>query len=141
MTVSGPTLGWVEKAEHNYRTVCVLHDQLREPLNDMVCFHCQQCGEAYLKAMLTEARLEFPKTHDLGHLLQLACARWPDAASLASMANSLTPYAVEVRYPGRMPDERSCREAVKAVSSIRAACRAWLGLPPEADLLSTRSEE
>ena len=37
----------------------------------MVCFHCQQSVEKYLKARLEEAAISFPKTHDLENLLML----------------------------------------------------------------------
>ncbi len=36
-----------------------------------VCFHSQQAAEKYLKAFLTRHQVEFPKTHDIGELLDL----------------------------------------------------------------------
>jgi len=60
-------------------------------------FHCQQAAEKYLKALLTRRRVEFPKTHDIKMLSQLAGG--PVADSL-SAAKWLTPFGVEIRYPG-----------------------------------------
>ena len=43
---------WVEKAEHDLRNAeYVLTLAERRPF-DTVCFHCQQCAEKYLKALL-----------------------------------------------------------------------------------------
>jgi HEPN domain-containing protein len=70
-------------------------DNLR--IREIVGFHCQQAAEKYLKALLTRCQIEFPKTHDIKMLLQLAGDRVAD--SLGS-AQWLTPFGVAIRYPG-----------------------------------------
>jgi len=53
--------------------------------------------------LLTFNQIEFPKTHDLGALLDLVS---PVDEPLAESLNDillLNPYGVEVRYPGDMP--------------------------------------
>jgi HEPN domain-containing protein len=69
-------------------------------LPEQVCFHAQQAAEKALKAVLLHAGVDFPFTHDLEELLD-TCA---DAAIVVPQelqeAGSLTPYAVETRYPG-----------------------------------------
>ncbi len=59
------TLEWIEKAESDFH---LLEREIRarkNPSYDAVCFHAEQCAEKYLKGRLTEAKIAFPKTHDL----------------------------------------------------------------------------
>jgi len=71
-----------------------------EILSEQVCFHAQQAAEKALKGALLNRRIEFPLTHDIEELLELAEQGGlrvpPDVAD----AGSLTPYAVASRYPG-----------------------------------------
>ena len=61
---------WVRKAEADHEGANELALKAR-PLNDLICFHCQQSAEKYLKALLIERGLSFPKTHRLEDLLLL----------------------------------------------------------------------
>ncbi|HEC02797.1 MAG TPA: HEPN domain-containing protein [Phycisphaerales bacterium] len=68
-------------------------------LTDIVCFHCQQCAEKYLKALLVYLGVHFPKTHDLRLLLDLVTER----VSLDLKRTRVIPlsrYVIEGRYPG-----------------------------------------
>jgi HEPN domain-containing protein len=38
---------------------------------DLVCFHCQQADEKYLKAYIIYLRLHYEKVHDLKYLLNV----------------------------------------------------------------------
>jgi HEPN domain-containing protein len=60
----------------------------------------QQFAEKALKAYLTGHSVRFGKTHDLSELLRLASAVDAEFGTLAGPAEVLTPFAVEVRYPG-----------------------------------------
>jgi len=50
----------------------------------------RQCVEKYMKARLTEAGIEFPKTHDLTLLLNLALAVEPGWAKVSRELIALT---------------------------------------------------
>ncbi len=62
------TAEWVVKAEADFQGALAL-SRRKNPLPDLVCFHCQQCAEKYLKAVLQEWGIPFPKTHVLTDLL------------------------------------------------------------------------
>jgi len=69
-------------------------------LAEQICFHAQQAVEKSLKAILIHAHVDFPFTHDL-HELIVCCENAgiivpEDLQDL----DTLTPYAVETRYPG-----------------------------------------
>jgi HEPN domain-containing protein len=93
---------WLQKAEDDWR----LSRRLAvdpESYAEATAFHAQQAVEKYLKAFLTWHQVEFPKTHDIKRLLQLASARDPSLTEELPDAADLTAYAVEYRYPGEYP--------------------------------------
>ena len=71
MKSSGEVAEWVYKAEGDYETARLLVNRKSKGAPDNVCFHSQQCAEKYLKGYLTLLRVEFAKTHDLVHLLDV----------------------------------------------------------------------
>ena len=72
---------WVRKAEDDYIAATRLR-RGRTPLHDIVCFHCQQCAEKYLKALMQELGLHIPKTHDLDNLLSILLPHHPSIAPI-----------------------------------------------------------
>lgn len=88
-----------------------------------ITFHAQQAAEKYLKALLTRYQIIFPKTHDLEQLLDLIESINNDLAATLRDIIILTPYGVELRYPGDRPDATSdeAREAVLLACTVRDA--------------------
>ena len=90
---------WTEKAEHDFRAAEPAMALAQEGLTDIVSFHCQQCAEKYLKALLLYLGVAFPKTHDLRLLWDLI----PAEVSLGLSREQVIPlnrYVIEGRYPG-----------------------------------------
>lgn len=85
---------------------------------EALAFHCQQAGEKYLKALLTWYQVEFPRTHDIGQLLDLVALASPDVAESLQPLTRLTPYGVAARYPGE-PLALSETHAFEAVELAR----------------------
>lgn len=93
------TLRWVEKAEHDLAAAQCVMPVAKQGLTDIICFHCQQCAEKYLKALLVWRGVPFPKTHDLRLLWGLL----PAGTSLGLSLEQVVPlnrYVIEGRYPG-----------------------------------------
>ena len=91
-----------------------------QPL-EIVCFHCQQAAEKYLKGYLIfNAEIEPPKTHDLV-LLQLACIKSDSRfVSIGRACEVLTRYGVQPRYPNEMEiTERDMQKAIEYTRQIR----------------------
>ena len=120
---------WIAKAEGDFHTARreLLAEQF--PNYDAASFHAQQCAEKYLKARLVEAGIDFPKTHDLGSLLNLLLESEPTWEYLRDDLNSLTDRAVEVRYPGYSSDSNEAEEAVEIARTVRRIVRQSFGLP------------
>ncbi len=94
---------WVRKADLDFDVVERLAAD-GERFRDSVAFHAQQAVEKYLKALLVLDQVEFPRTHDIEKLLHLLRQVRPSTAEELSGAEWLTPYGVDVRYPGDVPD-------------------------------------
>ena len=124
------TREWVDKAEGDLATTERECRARRNPNYDGACFHAQQCAEKYLKAVLDEAQITFPKTHDLVDLLDRALALHPDWECLQEDLAFLSAFGVDVRYPGEAADRQSALDARRRCRRFRAAARQALGLKP-----------
>lgn len=123
------TQEWLRKADSDDQAAECLTREGRQ-LHDLVCFHCQQSAEKYLKAILEEQGRHIPKTHDLAKLLDLLL---PFNSSLRSLRRGLmflTDFAVDMRYPGNSASKRQAASALRWASRIRDACRTVLGARP-----------
>ena len=76
----------------------------QDVLPEQVCFHAQQAVEKSLKAVLLFRRIEFPFTHDLEQLVETFGQSGVQLPPDLREAGTLTPYAVESRYPGYWGD-------------------------------------
>jgi HEPN domain-containing protein len=89
-------MAWIEKADSDLQAAHVIFDA-DVLILDIVCFHCQQAVEKYLKGFLVVHEIDFPRTHILEYLLQLCAAVDDDFNSFN--VNELSQYAVRARYP------------------------------------------
>lgn len=122
------TQEWIDKAEGDWATAKREYRVRKNPNYDAVCFHCQQCGEKYLKARLQEAGIVFKKIHDLEILLNDVLTVEPSWTNLKNSSLSLTDFAVDYRYPSRKSSKADAKEAVKHCRLIRKAVRQAFGL-------------
>ena len=118
----------VRKAGRDFKVAQGLMRRWVAGYGDAACFHCQQAVEKYLKACLIESGIPFPRTHDLSALLALLLPRDPLWQSLDAACQTLTKYAVDVRYPGDDATKRDAQEALKFAATIRREVRLALGL-------------
>src|SRR5258708_39603766 len=121
------TREWVKKAEADFRAAVRLSHG-NDPLHDQVCFHCQQCAEKYLKALMEEIGLVVPHTHNLVSLLPSLTPHHPTLRFLRRGLDFLTRFAVHTRYPGDSSTKRQAVAALRCADQTRAAARALPGL-------------
>jgi len=119
---------WIDKAAQDLRAAELLMQQ-DPPLPYPVCFHCQQASEKHLKAYLTHHQVEFPKTHNISELLDLAATVDEELARQLMPAAILTPYGGEARYPGDLPapSQADSEEALLLASQVANAVAIRLG--------------
>jgi len=119
---------WVEKAEGDWHTAGRELEATEFSNYDAVCFHAQQCAEKYLKALLTERNVRFPKMRHLPTLLDLLVPVCLDAEACREDLSSLAPFAVDLRYPGGKVNLQTADVAWRTCGRIRSFIRPQLGL-------------
>lgn len=102
---------------------------------EQVCFHAQQAAEKTIKAVLLSQKIEFPLTHDIEELLEIAENNGIQIPERIREAGFLTPYAVETRYPGfwHVVAEADVKEALGMAELIMAWARKKLASSHPAD--------
>jgi len=111
---------WLDKGEEDWRSARVLlHND--SPLVTPALFHMQQCAEKLLKALLIQKKVHFERRHDLSYLLQLTSES--NLSAHSRTLNQLNPFAVEIRYPGDLPQfsVSEARELQEATGAFREA--------------------
>lgn len=114
---------WVFKAEDDFRAAEGLLYEIRPPVVDAACFHCQQCAEKYVKAYLEERTIEFPRNHNLMQLLDLCIRQDESFETLRRSLQALEHYAVSIRYPGLSVPFDLGEDAYKDAMRIRKFVR------------------
>lgn len=117
------TAEWVTKAEEDYAAALHLNRKRKSSVPSIVCFHCQQCAEKYLKAVLVEANVRFPKTHDLLALLKLLSPVAPSLIPFREKLELLNGYAVEFRYPSETATKEEAGIALANCRAVRKEIR------------------
>jgi HEPN domain-containing protein len=104
---------WIEKAEHDLDSAKLIFNHL-PAYYDMICFHCQQAAEKYLKAYLIFLDIEFQKKHNLDYLLNLISQSEDIDEEIYKDAVKLDAFAVNIRYPDIiiMPSKEEIEEAI-----------------------------
>lgn len=107
---------WIAKADKDIKTVEIMRDI--KDVTEIVCFHCQQATEKYLKVLLIKNNIDFPKTHNIDFLLKQCMEINNDFIKF--MGNSLSEYAVDVRYPDvrYIPTEEETIQAINLMYEI-----------------------
>lgn len=118
---------WLKKAEEDFNAAKSLLGY-GDSFTSTVCFHCQQAAEKFLKAFLTHHQVEFPKTHDVGEILDLVATVNPELADSLRGVTALTTYGVDVHYPGDFPaaSGKDAQEATAMAELVRNAVLALL---------------
>ncbi|MFT3878958.1 MAG: HEPN domain-containing protein [Gemmatales bacterium] len=117
------------KAEDDFEAATLLR-AAEARLHDQVCFHCQQCVEKYLKALLEENHLPIPKTHNLVKLMELLVSLFPKLKSHRRGLDFLTRFAVETRYPNDFASKRQAIASLRWSIKLRLEIRTILKLKP-----------
>jgi len=111
---------WIKRAEHDFKGAIEFSHRREGFARKMVCFHCQQVAEKYLKAFLVLHETAFPKVHDLRRLLHLCTKFEPTLKSHRDSFELLRPYSVHFEEP---IDEAEAGLAVETVTNIRNILR------------------
>jgi HEPN domain-containing protein len=112
-------LPWITKADNDFLSAQHLAKNMRPVPIEIVCFHCQQAVEKYLKSFLVYNDQEPPKIHDLVELAKFCGKIDADFLQVSQQCECLTPFASQTRYPGTVdPEEADMSRALAFAQDI-----------------------
>jgi len=107
------TKQWIEIAEEDFRFAKFGLTMSSNVPYRLIAFHCQQCAEKYIKALLVFHCIDFPYTYSIEKLLELTLIEY-NLFAVLSDARVLSDYAVSKRYPD-FYKKLSKEETLKAI--------------------------
>lgn len=93
---------WLNKGHDDLRAAEYLSTMRLPTPDEIICYHCQQSSEKYLKGFLFLHDIEPPKTHDLNDLLEMCVKINKKFSVLSPKMHILKTYAVIPRYPNEI---------------------------------------
>ncbi len=110
---------WQRVAEMDLLSAEYLLNMYPIPI-EIICYHCQQSAEKYLKGYLVLQGMNPPKIHDLNQLQKL-CSNINDSfVNIEDQCSDLTVYGVQPRYPMQLIlEEIDMQEALINAKAIR----------------------
>ena len=90
---------WIEIADSDFAAAQHMANTMRPTPYEIICFHCQQAAEKYLKWVLVLHDIDPPKIHDLEELEKFCENINSQFKTLYEKCAVLTEYAVHSRYP------------------------------------------
>jgi len=115
---------WKEIADSDLN-LAIFSSQRMYPVSyAIMCFHCQQAVEKYLKWFLVLNNISPPKTHDLEELEKLCEKIEPQFSKIYIQCSTLSGYAVQSRYPNELNVEKQDMDkAIEYAKEIREFVR------------------
>ena len=93
---------WIDKGNDDLRSAEYLSTMHHPTPDEVICYHCQQSSEKYLKGFLFLHDIEPPKIHDLMELMEMCKNINKGFSVLLPQLNVLTDYSVLPRYPNQL---------------------------------------
>lgn len=91
-------LQWLNYAERDFASAQYLQGMYPPPL-EIICYHCQQSAEKFLKAFLIKSGKEPKRTHDLDELYKECIKINEKLMVIEENCAKLTDFSVNTRYP------------------------------------------
>ena len=110
---------WFKIAEADLSSAEFLQNMQSVP-TEIICYHCQQSAEKYLKGFLALNSEKIKRTHDLV-ILNKECRKYDeDFEAIEEDCLMLTDYGVNIRYPFPMDiNESDIKVALQSAHKIK----------------------
>ena len=95
---SEEVLEWITLADCDFDSAKLLNEAVRRHL-EIICYHCAQATEKYLKAYLVYHDILPEKTHDLIRINKYCIDIDSTFQSIKTICDFLTRFANDIRYP------------------------------------------
>lgn len=111
---------WLNLAELDLKTSEFLFKNMKPQPFEIICYHCQQSSEKYLKAFLINNNIIIKKTHDLIFLCNEALKIDNDFSKIVDECNNLNPFSTDIRYPYKIElNIEICKKALEDSNRIK----------------------
>ena len=111
---------WLRFAFMDFDNAKYLFETRQPAPLEIVCYHCQQSAEKYLKSVIIAFGEEPEKTHDLLKLTGTLQNHTEVSEEILDFAERLTMYGVRVRYPDEIPvAESQTKTAITHAEKIK----------------------
>jgi HEPN domain-containing protein len=116
---SDDVLEWVEIADNDFDSARILNESARKHC-EIICYHCAQAVEKYLKGYLIFKNVIPKKTHDLRFLNNLCIEFDINFESIITECAFLNKFANDIRYPHKYQvNESDVSYSISIVEKIR----------------------
>jgi len=110
---------WLEIADNDLDSAILLNEAARKHC-EIICYHCAQAAEKYLKAYLIYNDIIPKKTHDLRFLHNLCIELDEEFSNIITECSYLNKFANDIRYPCKyQTNEDDVNTSINAVQKIR----------------------
>jgi len=110
---------WIQIAEDDLYSAKTLYGQVRKPY-EIICYHCAQSTEKYLKGYLSYNDIIPEKTHNLLLLLELCIEKDKNFENIRTECSLLNRFTNEIRYPHRIEIKKEDVDySINSVERIR----------------------
>jgi HEPN domain-containing protein len=111
---------WFLIADEDLYSAQILNQQVRRPY-EIICYHCAQAIEKYLKGYLAYIDVTAPKTHNLSLLLDICIENNNEFEKIRAECGILNKFANEIRYPYRLEiKDEDVLYSISAVTMIKS---------------------
>jgi HEPN domain-containing protein len=110
---------WIQIADDDFDSAKILNGADRKHF-EIICYHCAQATEKYLKGFLAYKDILPEKTHNLRFLNDLCLELDSDFQNIKMMCDFLNRFSNDVRYPHKYEvNENDAIFCINAVEKIR----------------------
>lgn len=118
---------WFKYADEYFFTAKKIFEEFYPQPFNIICYHCQQAAEKYIKGVSVYFDNEVVKTHDLLKLCD-DISNKVDASSIVDACSALTPYGVHSRYPQEIAaDEKTTQAALLDAQKVKVWAEQVIG--------------
>ena len=110
---------WIEIADNDLDSAILLNEAARKHY-EIICYHCSQAAEKYLKGYLVSMDIVPKKTHDLRFLNSLCIELDSNFENIITECAFLNKFANDIRYPHKYEiNENDANFSINAVQKIK----------------------
>jgi HEPN domain-containing protein len=110
---------WIQLADDDFDSAKLLNEAVRKH-HEIICYHCAQSVEKYLKAYLVSLDIVPKKTHDLALLNTLCAEKDSEFEKVYTLCDVLNKFSNDVRYPHKYEvNETDVQFSLNTVEKVR----------------------